>query len=263
MTREHSNNFPEIMEGCPDKTYKACVLAMNSVTRFCKHNASGLNNIPVGQNYILAFAHHDSWDFLALAHALYKYNKTPVHFLAKQQLYESLIANLALRHLRTLPIERENPQNEQIFSQLLPAISIVRAGGVLATAPEGERVNGDQIPEELSKGVGVVACASNAAVVPVGIAGNQNSKPWIPRDMSLHFGEALYPQYVDPNSYSLDGINRMSELPREILVYANRFTREQLRPGMVSALQTAYSEYEQVFGHSAKLSDKVVAKYRK
>lgn len=179
---------------------------------------SGMDNIAEQGAQILAFSHHNSWDIQSLGAAVYRHNKRPVHFMAKEELLDIPIIGGLLESMHGLPINRQEPQRHQLKS----ALDVLEQGGLLAIAPEGGRQRTREITEILG-GVGFFATRANVEVVPIGIAGSELRRPigpFIPRRIHLHAGSPIQP--------SGSGKARRQEVD------------QQLRPALQEVLDIAY-----------------------
>lgn len=162
-----------------------------------RFSASGLDNLADDGAQILAFTHHNSWDIPALGTAVWRHNRRPVHFMAKEELLGVTAIGPLLKSMHGLPINRYTPSTDQKRK----AEAVVASGHLLGMAPEGGRRNGKEIGP-LMGGVGSIAVKYNAEVIPVGIAGRDIRRPigpFLPRTMHVHFGEPILAPDSDAN----------------------------------------------------------------
>ena len=192
-----------------------------------KMTASGLENLPAKGPYLLAYTHHNSWDTPILGSIVYEHTKMPVYFMAKEELLGRLAIGSLLRSMHALPVSRNGIKD---IGQIRQPIEVLRQGGILSLAPEGGRVNGDEVAETQG-GVGFIATRADVEVIPVGITGI-NRQPFLPRHIHVHFGESI----VRPN-----GASRAvrQEIDRE------------LAPALQDSLDEAYIQYGLIHGEKA------------
>lgn len=215
--------MPEIMENRRDKAnlqYRISASALAALGRvpLARLTMSGMENIADDGPQILAFSHHNSWDIQSLGAAVYRHNKRPVHFMAKHELLELPVVGRFLESMHGLPINRQEPQREQLEG----ALDVLEQGALLGIAPEGGRQRTREV-KKLLGGVGFFAVRSNVSVVPIGIAGTELRRPigpFIPRRIHLHAGTPIRPIGTSKNDR------------KEI--------DEQLRPALQEALDLAY-----------------------
>jgi 1-acyl-sn-glycerol-3-phosphate acyltransferase len=219
--------------------YRAAALAVGSLYRLgdlapyiAKLSASGLENIPLKDAYLLAYTHHNSWDIPAIGTVVYQNSRRPVHFLAKQELLaDSYRWGQLLKAMHALPVKRGQTTSEQIRN----AVGVLEQGHVLGIAAEGGRVDGDRVAE-VQGGAGLIATKANIEVLPVGVAGRNwrmrnRDLPFLPRSIHIHFGESIAP----------DGSSRhhREELDRQLPI------------SLKEALDEAYMQYGAIHGQKA------------
>ncbi len=146
----------------------------------------GSEQVPVRGPAIIAPNHFSAMDhFLAGI-----YVRRRVRFMAKSQLFHGSLGGL-LSHLGAFPVRRGQHDEEAIDT----ALSILGAGGVIAIYPEGGRSRSAQMTQRARPGVGRLALASGAPVVPVAIAGTERLRNWkregLPR-VTIRYGRPLY-----------------------------------------------------------------------
>jgi 1-acyl-sn-glycerol-3-phosphate acyltransferase len=158
---------------------------------------SGLEHVPARGPTLLAFNHVSALDGPALAIAFAGRTRRPMRFLVAAEFFRRRFHGWVLRTFQQIPIRR----GEGDGAALDAALDALRAGSVIALAPEGA-VNAD--PENLQRirsGIARLALPTGAPIVPVGIWGTQArwplggvrwSRPWRPT-LVIAFGPPILP----------------------------------------------------------------------
>jgi cytidylate kinase len=94
----------------------------------------------------------------------------PAMFLAKAELFSGIWARV-LRAVRQVPVARGTPDRHALRS----AVTMLKAGGVVAMFPEGTRGEGKL--ETIQDGVGYIAARTGCPVVPVVCRGTAEALP--------------------------------------------------------------------------------------
>jgi 1-acyl-sn-glycerol-3-phosphate acyltransferase len=157
----------------------------------------GIHHVPLAGPAILAFVHVSVLDGPCLAVEVAWRRRRAVRFLVASEIFAQPVNGWFLRRYRQIPIRR----GRRDVGALDEAIATIRAGAVVAIAPEGA-VN--PAPGELQRirtGVARIALAARAPVLPVGVWGTHRrwpkggrrwGPPWRPR-LGLAFGPAIEP----------------------------------------------------------------------
>lgn len=172
----------------PDWVYDVARLLL---TPFCmvffRARCAGTANVPRSGPVILAPNHFSAMDhfFCGL------YLRRRVRFMAKSQLFRGALQWI-LTHGGAFPVRRGRHDERSIAT----ALEILRCGGALVIYPEGGRSRSGRIGEHgVRSGVGRLALASGAPVVPVAIHGSLRARNWkrleFPR-VTVRYGEPLY-----------------------------------------------------------------------
>ena len=133
----------------------------------------GIGHVPAGAG-VLAFNHVSVLDGPCLAIETSLRSRREVRFLVAAEAFRLFFFGWVMRCFDQIPIRRG--QNDD--TALDHAIATVRAGALLAMAPEG-RVSDDSALglQRIRSGVARVAMPTGAPVIPVGIWGTQRRWP--------------------------------------------------------------------------------------
>jgi 1-acyl-sn-glycerol-3-phosphate acyltransferase len=158
---------------------------------------TGLEHVPAKGPTLLAFNHVSALDGPVLAIAFTARTGRPPRFLVAAEFFRRRFIGWVLRTFEQIPIHR----GESDGAALDAALDALRAGSVIAIAPEGS-VNTD--PDHLQRirsGVTRLALPTGAPIVPVGIWGTQTRwprggirwvRPWRPT-LAIAFGPPILP----------------------------------------------------------------------
>jgi 1-acyl-sn-glycerol-3-phosphate acyltransferase len=134
---------------------------------------SGLEHVPARGPTLLAFNHVSALDGPALAIAYAARTRRPVRFLVAAEFFRRWFHGWVLRTFEQIPIRRGQGDGAALDA----ALDALRAGSVIAIAPEGA-VNTD--PDHLQRirsGIARLALPTGAPIVPVGMWGTQMRWP--------------------------------------------------------------------------------------
>lgn len=121
---------------------------------------AGSENIPQNGGYIIACNHQNAVDpAIICAHV-----KKPVHFMAKQELFENPVVGYLCRHWNSFPVRR----GEGDMSAINYSAEIINKGWILGIFPEGTRSK-DFKPARGKSGVALIAKMTGADILPVAI----------------------------------------------------------------------------------------------
>ena len=165
---------------------------------------TGARNIPASGPGIVAGNHVSAIDGVALALVTAERGRRMTRFLVAAEFFSKQTVAWALRLYRQIPLQRGQGDT----GALDEAVATISAGAFAGIFPEG-KVNPE--PEgglqRGRSGVGRIALATGAAVIPVGIWGTQDRwpqpglhwrRPWRPA-VALTYGEPIAAQ-GDPDS---------------------------------------------------------------
>jgi 1-acyl-sn-glycerol-3-phosphate acyltransferase len=175
---------------------------------------TGAERVPSSGPAIVAANHVSALDGLILAFVSGKHARRMTRFLVAAEFFEKPTIGWALRLYRQIPLRRGKADASAIGE----AVDTIRAGALAGIFPEG-KVNPDPASglQRGRKGVGRIALATGAPVIPVGIWGTQDRwpksglhyrRPWR-RTIAVAYGEPIQPE-GDPES--LDDVQVMTDL---------------------------------------------------
>jgi 1-acyl-sn-glycerol-3-phosphate acyltransferase len=179
---------------------------------------TGLEHVPARGSTLLAFNHVSALDGPALAIAFAARTGRPVRFLVAAEFFRRWFHGWVLRTFEQIPIRRGQGDGAALDA----ALDALRAGSVIALAPEGA-VNAD--PEHLQRirsGIARLALPTGAPIVPVGMWGTQMrwprggirwSRPWRPT-LVIAFGPPILP---DGDVASEDDVDTLRDRVRDRL----------------------------------------------
>lgn len=127
-------------------------------------NLTGLENIPDTGAFILATNHASFFDPPLAGYALPR----PIYYFARKTLFRFSMMAWVLARLNTIPVDRDGPSDIAAFKQVL---AILGQGNGMLIFPEGTRSRDGEL-QEVKSGVGLLACRSQAIVVPARIFGS-------------------------------------------------------------------------------------------
>jgi 1-acyl-sn-glycerol-3-phosphate acyltransferase len=132
---------------------------------------SGLDQLPQRGPLIVVANHTTLADPPFVAAWLQPALGRPIQFLAKEQLFTPLMRPI-LRMYGAIVVKAGGSDVDAYRA----AVSVLRAGGVVAIFPEGTR-SLDGVMREPHAGVALIAARSGAPILPVGISGGQRLLP--------------------------------------------------------------------------------------
>ncbi len=136
----------------------------------------GREHVPPSGGVIVASNHISFWDPPLVGTAAIR----ELHFLAKEELFRPPIFGSLIRALNAIPIRRGVAD----LSGLTKAMDVLRAGRALIMFPEGTRVRDGEL-HAARPGVGMLAVATDARVVPTYIVGSDHPRKWLFRQGRL------------------------------------------------------------------------------
>ena len=142
--------------------------------------------------------------------------KTPVKFMAKEELFKNKFFGTAMRALGAFPVKR----GKSDLAALKTAISTLKGGDNLVVFPEGTRSPKDHLDEGKS-GAALIAAKAGVDIVPVGIRGRYRifSKVTVnigkPISMDEYFGKRLDSKTLAhiTDSLIMPEISKLSGIP--------------------------------------------------
>jgi len=183
------NNLPKKRKLVSDLLYKFCALIIRFIFRINGGlDVKGRDNIPAEGGVIIA-SNHISYLDPPLLGAVMPRRAT---FMARKGLFNIFLLGWFIKHY-AFPVDRK----KTLPSTIKEAVKRVKNGELLIMFPEGRRSETGNLLEG-KRGIGMVVCLSNAAVVPTLITGSNKVLPvgakWLKRaKISIIFGKPLYP----------------------------------------------------------------------
>lgn len=146
--------------------------------------ATGLENVPPTGPLIMAGNHASVLDGNILAWPARRIRRPC--FLGKAELFRNPFTNWLFRTTGCIPVDRTG----NVTLAMREALSVLQAGGSLVMFPEGRRLKAGETRLEPKSGVGFLAAAAGAPVLPCRIRGAAA----FPREpLSVSYGRALPP----------------------------------------------------------------------
>ena len=130
----------------------------------------GREHIPLQGGLIVASNHISFWDPPLVGTAVGR----ELHFLAKEELFRTPVLGPVIRSFNAIPIRRGVAD----LSGLSRAMEILRAGRALLMFPEGTRARDGEL-KAARPGVGMLAVATDARIVPAYISGSNEPRKWL------------------------------------------------------------------------------------
>lgn len=168
--------------------YRACQIFLPLIAPVFRFRVVGKAEVPMTDGVILAANHVSYADPVFIGVALVE---RQLHFMAKEELFRSVIFGALLRRLNAFPVRRRQVDHAGIRQ----CLRRLERGEVLLMFPEGTRGDGVSLqqPEE---GIGLLAARAACPVVPVHVQGTDKVLPrgcWIPRvhPVTVYFGAPL------------------------------------------------------------------------
>jgi 1-acyl-sn-glycerol-3-phosphate acyltransferase len=123
----------------------------------------GVDHVPARGPVVIACNHISNWDPVLVGTAC----RRELHFLAKEELFRNRLFGGLIRAVNAIPVRRGALDRRALAA----ALDVLRRGGVLLMFPEGTRSRSGELGEA-RPGVGYVASAGRAVVVPAAVAGS-------------------------------------------------------------------------------------------
>jgi 1-acyl-sn-glycerol-3-phosphate acyltransferase len=136
----------------------------------------GREHVPKSGGVILASNHISFWDPVLVGTAAIREQ----HFLAKEELFRPPVMGWLIRSYNAIPIRRGMAD----LAGLTKAMDVLRAGRSLILFPEGTRARGGEL-RPARPGLGMLAVATDARVVPTCIMGSDRPRKWLLRQAPL------------------------------------------------------------------------------
>ncbi|MEJ7750152.1 MAG: lysophospholipid acyltransferase family protein [Thermoleophilaceae bacterium] len=155
----------------------------------------GRHHIPDGP-VILAANHRSFLDPFVIGCCLGR----PIYFVAKQELFENRLAGWVLNCLGAFPMRRGESDAESVKTALM----LLERGAAVVIFPEGTRHKSGPLGAP-KRGVGRLALASGAPVVPIAVKGSDRVRRgalFLPARVDIRCGRPLtYPHLENPSAH--------------------------------------------------------------
>lgn len=141
------------------------------------------NRIPKELNSYVVVCTHQTWiDVVALGVAI---RPTPLHYMAKKELFATKLTNRFFRSLNAFPVDRDNPGP----SSLKIPQRLLKDDKVVGIFPSGTRSSENV---GLKKGAFVIAKRAGVPIIPASYVGPKNLKDVFKRKkIRVNFGEPI------------------------------------------------------------------------
>lgn len=162
----------------------------------------GLENFPETGPFLLASNHASYFDPPLAGYRVPR----PIYYFARKTLFRNPVFGWLIHELNSIPVDRDASSD---VTALKTVFKVLKAGSGLIVFPEGTRtVDGNLQPARA--GVGMLACKSQAPVVPCRLFGTYEAYgkgmklPRIGVSLSVVYGPPLYPVDYDPGGKGKD-----------------------------------------------------------
>ncbi|MFD3448163.1 lysophospholipid acyltransferase family protein [Microbacteriaceae bacterium 4G12] len=164
--------------------YRFVMQALNVLFRIFsgKIFVSGKEKVPASEAFVLVCTHRSWLDVVCLGVALYP---TPVHYMAKKELFKKKLIGDFLTNVNAFPVDREKPGP----STLKIPLQLLKKDKVVGIFPSGTRSAENA---SLKNGAVFIASRANVPIVPAVYIGPHNMKDVLKRKKKqIIFGEPL------------------------------------------------------------------------
>ena len=188
-----------------NRFYRGCHLLINLYMRSLgRLDLHGTENIPSSGGLIIASNHVAQADPFLLGSTVNR----ELWFMAKKELFKSLLMRSILSRLNTLPVDRFGFDMEVIKKSL----AVLRQGGALVMFPEGTRSKNGKIHEG-KIGVGMLAKKAAVPIVPACI--ENSKKAWLNffqgKRLSVIFGKVVEVEWINAMQNSKNGYEEIAD----------------------------------------------------
>jgi 1-acyl-sn-glycerol-3-phosphate acyltransferase len=169
---------------------------------FNRWEITGEHNIPESGPVVLVANHISLWDPPFLACSI----RRPVHFMAKEELFNIPLLGRIIKALGAFPVKRGKPDR----NALRLAAKYLENGEILGLFPEGTRSKSGELLQP-HPGAALFALRSGAPIVPVGLIGTRTTFPLTIRgNVRVKIGEpVVYPELYN-NKITNEDLERVS-----------------------------------------------------
>lgn len=177
------------------RAYKAAHIFVNWFFKtFYDFSASGVHHVPLTGSIIIAANHTSFYDPPAIGTAVQR----QFNYFARDTLFKGLLGKI-ISSLDTIPVNR----NTADIKSLKAIFKALKNKGAIVIFPEGTR-SPDGTLGKPKPGVGMIACKSQATVIPARISGTfevfgrQQKLPSLGGPIHICFGPPIAPGEFDP-----------------------------------------------------------------
>ncbi|MGZ0656798.1 lysophospholipid acyltransferase family protein [Coraliomargarita sp. W4R53] len=155
---------------------------------------SGLEHVPIDGPVIFAANHVSFYDPPAIGACIPR----QINYFARDTLFKGLFGK-GLEQIGTIPVARENAE----IKSLKAIFRSLKAKGAVAIYPEGTRSPDGELAEP-KPGAGMIACKSQATVIPTRlfgtyeVFGRQDKIPKIGGQIHIAYGAPMTTAEIDP-----------------------------------------------------------------
>ena len=176
---------------------------------FFRYKIVGAEHIPAHGGVIIAANHISLWDPPALGAAFIR----PIHFMAKEELFNIPILKWVITKIHAFPVKRGAADR----SAIKHAINLLKKGDILGVFPEGTRSKSGELGKP-EPGMIMIALKAGAPIVPAAIIGtNQIFKKgcFLPQFI-IKFGVPIHIGEEKTDKEMMEGLNNkvMQEISR-------------------------------------------------
>lgn len=160
----------------------------------------GAENLPKTGGAIIASNHISLWDPPLLGTALPR----PIHFMAKQELFENPVLAWVIKQLNAFPVQRGSADRVAIRK----ALALLEQQKIVGIFPEGTRSKTGELgmPEP---GMALIAAKAGVPIVPTAIFGTNQFQGGFPLpNFSVVVGAPIYPE---PGKNDRESLDRLSQ----------------------------------------------------
>jgi 1-acyl-sn-glycerol-3-phosphate acyltransferase len=172
-----------------------CFLARILLKLLFRIDVKGVEHIPSEGAFLIAPNHISFLDPVVVG----AFVPRNLHYMSRENLFDIFFLGWLLRICQAFPLRRDRPHPQAMKK----AISILKEGEGLLIFPEGTRSITGKLKEG-NPGLGMLACASGAPVIPAKVSGAEKALPmdarWIRLEkIHVRFGKPVFPDEVVSN----------------------------------------------------------------
>ena len=167
----------------PERTWGlALALAKTPIRRFSDVRMWGRERVPLSGPVVLAANHRSFYDIFVLGACM----RRPIHYMAKQELFDNAVLGRLLPHTGAFPVRRGEADRGAIDA----AREVLARGDMLGVFIDGTRHH-DAAVGEVRAGAAMIAGMTGAPIVPVYIHGTDRVIDAPRTPISVAFGRPM------------------------------------------------------------------------